>query len=207
MKHCAALAKCCQTLPVAQRSWCGLAVAPPQPRDTKETEVPGTGGWGDGGEHCGQQGGVPRLCWCHCLRSDGLSCPQVKFSMYLRYLRAVGLCFSFCIAMGYVGQYVAYVGTNLWLSAWTDDAQHYLNQTYPTQQRDLRIGVFGALGVSQGEGGRTVVPTHLICVVQEGYNLQGLQPAAQQGAGDPALCSFACCLPSSSWLNCEHTPV
>lgn len=37
MKHCAALAKCCQTLPVARRSWCGLAVAPPQPRDTKET--------------------------------------------------------------------------------------------------------------------------------------------------------------------------
>lgn len=69
--------------------------------------------------------------------------------MYLRYLRAVGLCFSFWIVMGYIGQYVAYVGTNLWLSAWTDDAQHYVNQTYPTQQRDLRIGVFGALGVSQ----------------------------------------------------------
>uniref|UniRef100_A0A8U7N0C2 ATP binding cassette subfamily C member 2 n=1 Tax=Corvus moneduloides TaxID=1196302 RepID=A0A8U7N0C2_CORMO len=100
---------------------------------------------------------------CHCLRSDGLSCPQVKFSMYLRYLRAVGLCFSFWIVMGYVGQYVAYVGSNLWLSAWTDDAQHYVNQTYPTQQRDLRIGVFGALGVSQGEGGRTAVPTRLIC--------------------------------------------
>uniref|UniRef100_A0A663DTZ5 ATP binding cassette subfamily C member 2 n=1 Tax=Aquila chrysaetos chrysaetos TaxID=223781 RepID=A0A663DTZ5_AQUCH len=75
----------------------------------------------------------------------------VKFSMYLRYLHAVGLWYSFWVAMGYVGQYVAFVGTNLWLSAWTDDAQHYLNQTYPTEQRDLRIGVFGALGVSQGE--------------------------------------------------------
>uniref|UniRef100_A0A8B9S070 ABC-type glutathione-S-conjugate transporter n=1 Tax=Accipiter nisus TaxID=211598 RepID=A0A8B9S070_9AVES len=75
--------------------------------------------------------------------------PSVKFSMYLRYLHAVGLWYSFWVAMGYVGQYVAFVGTNLWLSAWTDDAQHYLNQTYPTEQRDLRIGVFGALGVSQ----------------------------------------------------------
>ncbi|XP_054060449.1 ATP-binding cassette sub-family C member 2 isoform X2 [Rissa tridactyla] len=74
---------------------------------------------------------------------------KVKFSMYLRYLRAVGLWYSFCVAMGYVGQYVAFVGTNLWLSAWTDDAQRYLNQTYPVEQRDLRIGVFGALGVSQ----------------------------------------------------------
>uniref|UniRef100_A0A8C3KL46 Canalicular multispecific organic anion transporter 1 n=1 Tax=Calidris pygmaea TaxID=425635 RepID=A0A8C3KL46_9CHAR len=74
---------------------------------------------------------------------------KVKFSMYLRYLRAVGLWYSFWVAMGYVAQYVAFVGTNLWLSAWTDDAQHYLNQTYPVEQRDLRIGVFGALGVSQ----------------------------------------------------------
>uniref|UniRef100_A0A674GVW9 ABC-type glutathione-S-conjugate transporter n=1 Tax=Taeniopygia guttata TaxID=59729 RepID=A0A674GVW9_TAEGU len=77
--------------------------------------------------------------------------PQVKFSMYLRYLRAVGLCFTFWIVMGYVGQYAAYVGSNLWLSDWTDDSVRYQNQTYPTQQRDLRIGVFGALGVSQGE--------------------------------------------------------
>lgn len=75
--------------------------------------------------------------------------------MYLRYLRAVGLGFSFCVAMSYVGEYAAYVGTNLWLSAWTDDAERYRNETYPVQQRDLRIGVFGALGVSQGECGDT----------------------------------------------------
>ncbi|XP_064001683.1 ATP-binding cassette sub-family C member 2 [Pogoniulus pusillus] len=74
---------------------------------------------------------------------------KVKLSMYLGYLRAVGFCYSLWIAMGYVAQYVAYVGTNLWLSAWTDDAQHYVNQTYPASQRDLRIGVFGALGMSQ----------------------------------------------------------
>uniref|UniRef100_A0A8C3KST4 ATP binding cassette subfamily C member 2 n=1 Tax=Calidris pygmaea TaxID=425635 RepID=A0A8C3KST4_9CHAR len=86
---------------------------------------------------------------------------KVKFSMYLRYLRAVGLWYSFWVAMGYVAQYVAFVGTNLWLSAWTDDAQHYLNQTYPVEQRDLRIGVFGALGVSQGERGSTEDPVNL----------------------------------------------
>ncbi|XP_053927351.1 ATP-binding cassette sub-family C member 2 [Cuculus canorus] len=83
------------------------------------------------------------------IEKEAVETGKVKFSMYLRYLRAVGLWYSFFIAMGYVGQYVAYVGTNLWLSDWTDDAQHYLNQTYPVDQRDLRIGVFGALGVSQ----------------------------------------------------------
>uniref|UniRef100_A0A8C3LI24 Canalicular multispecific organic anion transporter 1 n=1 Tax=Chrysolophus pictus TaxID=9089 RepID=A0A8C3LI24_CHRPC len=83
------------------------------------------------------------------IEKEAVETGKVKFSMYLRYLRAVGLGFSFCVAMSYVGDYVAYVGTNLWLSAWTDDAERYQNETYPVQQRDLRIGVFGALGVSQ----------------------------------------------------------
>uniref|UniRef100_A0A669PVU5 ABC-type glutathione-S-conjugate transporter n=1 Tax=Phasianus colchicus TaxID=9054 RepID=A0A669PVU5_PHACC len=85
------------------------------------------------------------------IEKEAVETGKVKFSMYLRYLRAVGLGFSFCVAMSYVADYVAYVGTNLWLSAWTDDAERYQNETYPVQQRDLRIGVFGALGVSQGE--------------------------------------------------------
>uniref|UniRef100_A0A8B9TSV5 Canalicular multispecific organic anion transporter 1 n=1 Tax=Anas platyrhynchos TaxID=8839 RepID=A0A8B9TSV5_ANAPL len=83
------------------------------------------------------------------IEKEAVETGKVKFSMYLRYLRAVGWGYSFWVAMGYVAQYVAYVGTNLWLSAWTDDAERYQNQTYPVQQRDLRIGVFGALGVSQ----------------------------------------------------------
>ncbi|KAM6263588.1 ATP-binding cassette sub-family C member 2 isoform 2-T2 [Spheniscus humboldti] len=83
------------------------------------------------------------------IEKEAVETGKVKFSMYLRYLRALGLWYSFWVAMGYVGQYIAFVGTNLWLSAWTDDAQRYLNQTYPVEQRDLRIGVFGALGVSQ----------------------------------------------------------
>uniref|UniRef100_A0A8B9TSD4 Multidrug resistance-associated protein 1 n=1 Tax=Anas platyrhynchos TaxID=8839 RepID=A0A8B9TSD4_ANAPL len=89
------------------------------------------------------------------IEKEAVETGKVKFSMYLRYLRAVGWGYSFWVAMGYVAQYVAYVGTNLWLSAWTDDAERYQNQTYPVQQRDLRIGVFGALGVSQGECGDT----------------------------------------------------
>ncbi|KFV82781.1 Canalicular multispecific organic anion transporter 1, partial [Struthio camelus australis] len=83
------------------------------------------------------------------IEKEAVETGKVKFSMYLRYLRAVGWVFSFCVAMGYLAQYVAFVGTNLWLSAWTDDAQLYFNQTYPPGQRDLRIGVFGVLGIAQ----------------------------------------------------------
>uniref|UniRef100_A0A8C5JW94 MRP2 protein n=1 Tax=Junco hyemalis TaxID=40217 RepID=A0A8C5JW94_JUNHY len=74
----------------------------------------------------------------------------VKFSMYVRYLRAVGWCFTFWVAMGYIAQYVASVGSNLWLSEWTDDSVRYQNQSYPAHLQDLRIGVYGALGISQG---------------------------------------------------------
>ncbi|CAB1343381.1 unnamed protein product, partial [Coregonus sp. 'balchen'] len=48
------------------------------------------------------------------------------------------------------GQNVAFIGQNVWLSDWTNDAEDYYNITYPTWKRDTRIGVFGALGVAQG---------------------------------------------------------
>ncbi|XP_014741415.1 PREDICTED: canalicular multispecific organic anion transporter 1 isoform X2 [Sturnus vulgaris] len=83
------------------------------------------------------------------IEKEAVETGRVKFSMYMRYLRAVGWCLSFWTVMCYVGQYVAYVGTNLWLSDWTDDSVRYQNQTYPTHLRDMRIGVFGALGFSQ----------------------------------------------------------
>ncbi|KAM6105939.1 LOW QUALITY PROTEIN: ATP-binding cassette sub-family C member 2 [Pterocles gutturalis] len=83
------------------------------------------------------------------IEKEAVETGKVKFSMYMRYLRAVGLWYSFWVTMGYAAHYAAYVGSNLWLSEWTDDAQRYQNQTYPEGQQDLRIGVFGALGVSQ----------------------------------------------------------
>lgn len=46
---------------------------------------------------------------------------------------------------------MAFIGSSLWLSDWTDDAQRFLNETYPTAQRDMRVGIYGALGVGQGK--------------------------------------------------------
>ncbi|XP_060624168.2 ATP-binding cassette sub-family C member 2 [Anolis sagrei] len=75
---------------------------------------------------------------------------KVKFIMYMRYLSAVGCNLSTWIFLAYVAQAAATVGSNLWLSEWTNDAVRYQNMTYPTAQRDLRVGVYGALGISQG---------------------------------------------------------
>ncbi|XP_062988537.1 ATP-binding cassette sub-family C member 2 [Elgaria multicarinata webbii] len=80
---------------------------------------------------------------------EAMEIGKVKFIMYLRYLRAVGWGLTTWIIFGYVAQAIALLGSNLWLSDWTNDASHYQNQTYPAAQRDKRIGVYGALGISQ----------------------------------------------------------
>ncbi|CAI5775246.1 canalicular multispecific organic anion transporter 1 [Podarcis lilfordi] len=80
---------------------------------------------------------------------EAMETGKVKFSMYLQYLRAVGWCLSTMVLLAYIGQAVATIGSNLWLSEWTNDAAKYANQTYPAYQRDLRIGIYGALGAGQ----------------------------------------------------------
>ncbi|XP_058527585.1 ATP-binding cassette sub-family C member 2 [Ochotona princeps] len=75
---------------------------------------------------------------------------KVKFAIYLKYLKAVGWCSILFITFFYILNSVAFVGSNLWLSAWTSDSAVYNGTNYPASQRDLRIGVFAALGVAQG---------------------------------------------------------
>jgi hypothetical protein len=79
----------------------------------------------------------------------------VKFSVYLQYLRAMGWGYSTMFFLVYFIQNVAFIGQNLWLSDWTNDAEDYYNKTYPNWKRDTRIGVFGALGVAQGKRRRS----------------------------------------------------
>ncbi|MEQ2209476.1 hypothetical protein XENOCAPTIV_030684 [Xenoophorus captivus] len=76
---------------------------------------------------------------------------QVKFSVYLQFLRAMGWGYTFWIFAIYFIQNVAFIGQNLWLSDWTNDAVVYQNETYPSWKRDTRVGVFGALGLAQGK--------------------------------------------------------
>lgn len=75
---------------------------------------------------------------------------QVKFSIYLKYLRAIGWYLIFLIIFAYVINSVAYIGSNLWLSAWTNDSKAFNGTNYPASQRDMRIGVYGVLGLAQG---------------------------------------------------------
>lgn len=62
----------------------------------------------------------------------------------------MGWCWIVFIISAYAANSVAYIGSNLWLSAWTSDSKTYNGTNYPASQRDLRVGVYGALGVAQG---------------------------------------------------------
>ena len=85
------------------------------------------------------------------LFSDGMNIfPQVKLSIYLQYVKAMGWGYCTLVFLFYFLQNVANIGQNLWLSDWTYDSAKYQNETYPASVRDMRVGVFGALGVAQG---------------------------------------------------------
>ncbi|XP_019491823.1 PREDICTED: canalicular multispecific organic anion transporter 1 [Hipposideros armiger] len=84
------------------------------------------------------------------IKKELIQTGKVKFSIYMKYLQAVGWYSIFFIVLAYVINSVALIGSNLWLSAWTNDSKTFNSTTYPASQRDMRVGVYGALGVAQG---------------------------------------------------------
>uniref|UniRef100_A0A8C6SSY5 Uncharacterized protein n=1 Tax=Neogobius melanostomus TaxID=47308 RepID=A0A8C6SSY5_9GOBI len=84
------------------------------------------------------------------IEKEAMESGQVKLSVFLQYMRAMGWGYTAIVIAIYFIQNVAFIGQNLWLSDWTNDAIEYENMTYPAWKRDTRIGVFGALGVAQG---------------------------------------------------------
>ncbi|KAI4891884.1 hypothetical protein NFI96_023859, partial [Prochilodus magdalenae] len=84
------------------------------------------------------------------IEKEAMETGKVKFSVYLQYLRALGWGYATMFVLVYFLQNVAYIGGNVWLSDWTKDATDYPNgSSYPAHIRDMRIGVFGALGIAQ----------------------------------------------------------
>lgn len=68
--------------------------------------------------------------------------------MFWTYFKAVGV--LICVALLlFLANNVFSLLSNYWLSLWTDDP--VINGTQPLRQ--LRLGVYGALGLSQGEYG------------------------------------------------------
>lgn len=73
--------------------------------------------------------------------------------VYLEYAKAVGPLLSVFIFFLYSCQSTASIGANIWLSQWTNDAS--TNQT--EENLKMRVGVYAALGITQGETSTIVV--------------------------------------------------
>ncbi|XP_048466697.1 ATP-binding cassette sub-family C member 3 isoform X2 [Rhincodon typus] len=71
---------------------------------------------------------------------------RVKLIVFWQYLKAVGPFISVVICILYCCQNAAAIGANFWLSDWTNDLA--LNRTQ--QQTYMRVGVYAALGFTQG---------------------------------------------------------
>lgn len=73
---------------------------------------------------------------------------SVKASVYLDYFRAAGWGITFAtIGLYFIFQGFA-VGANLWLSEWTN--LPIVNGTQDAGRRNFYLGIYGALGFSQG---------------------------------------------------------
>uniref|UniRef100_A0A8U7PAI6 Multidrug resistance-associated protein 1 n=1 Tax=Corvus moneduloides TaxID=1196302 RepID=A0A8U7PAI6_CORMO len=78
-------------------------------------------------------------------------------SVYWDYMKAIGVFMSFLAIFLFMCNHIASLASNYWLSLWTDDP--VINGTQ--QNTTLRLGVYGALGISQGLLGGIFASQHL----------------------------------------------
>uniref|UniRef100_A0A8C6TA35 ATP-binding cassette, sub-family C (CFTR/MRP), member 6b, tandem duplicate 1 n=1 Tax=Neogobius melanostomus TaxID=47308 RepID=A0A8C6TA35_9GOBI len=77
---------------------------------------------------------------------DKANTGRVRLQTYKEYFETIGLAFLVIIVLLYAFQQGASLSYNYWLSVWADDAP--VNGTQ--SDHDLRLGVFAALGLTQG---------------------------------------------------------
>uniref|UniRef100_A0A8C4NL06 ABC-type glutathione-S-conjugate transporter n=1 Tax=Eptatretus burgeri TaxID=7764 RepID=A0A8C4NL06_EPTBU len=75
---------------------------------------------------------------------------SVKLSVFLEYLRAVGIWLAVVILLLFACQHGAAIGANFWLSAWSNDAIKNMTVEEAKANTRRRLGVYGAFGGVQG---------------------------------------------------------
>ncbi|XP_034949722.1 multidrug resistance-associated protein 1 isoform X2 [Chelonus insularis] len=75
---------------------------------------------------------------------------SVKLKVYAHYLKSIGWFLSIStIIMNAIFQSFS-IGSNIWISKWSDDADWSVNSTADSPKKSMYIGVYGALGIGQG---------------------------------------------------------
>ncbi|KAL1454350.1 hypothetical protein WDU94_010619, partial [Cyamophila willieti] len=80
----------------------------------------------------------------------GLLKSKVKWHVYLHYLKSIGLPLSIAAILLNVAFQGFAIGSNIWLSVWSDDTSAAVNGTQDSGKRDFYLGVYAALGLGQG---------------------------------------------------------
>ncbi|XP_004855847.1 multidrug resistance-associated protein 1 isoform X1 [Heterocephalus glaber] len=92
-----------------------------------------------------QKPGAQEESW-KLMEADKAQTGQVQLSVYWDYMKAIGLFLSFLSIFLFLCNHVSSLASNYWLSLWTDD--RVVNGTQ--EHTNVRLGVYGALGISQG---------------------------------------------------------
>jgi ABC-type multidrug transport system fused ATPase/permease subunit len=76
----------------------------------------------------------------------------VKLAVFVSYLKACRFVPIVVALVWYVVYLAAQIATNVWLSLWSNDVPTNNGTTQDTALRDLRLGVYGGLGIAQACG-------------------------------------------------------
>ncbi|XP_056143847.1 multidrug resistance-associated protein 1 isoform X2 [Lampris incognitus] len=78
--------------------------------------------------------------------ADKANTGRVKLAVFWEYMKAIGVVLSCISLLLFFAHHMSSLFSNYWLSLWTDDP--VVNGTQPN--RTMRLGIYGALGLSQG---------------------------------------------------------
>lgn len=115
-------------------------------RHTLEKQKPLGKHDGDVPNGLGQKGEEKKL-----IEAEKMETERVKLSVFMAYLKSIGVLLSFLTVFFYCAYNAASVYSNIWLSDWSNDAIKNVTSEERTAQRDLRLGIYGLLGFVQGK--------------------------------------------------------
>ncbi|WKY16856.1 hypothetical protein Q1695_001460 [Nippostrongylus brasiliensis] len=84
------------------------------------------------------------------VEKEAIETGKVKWSVYLTYIRAIGLFIATLFIVVYIFSSVLGVASNLWLAKWSDDAEMIqATSNGSSYETNMRLAVYAALGVGQ----------------------------------------------------------
>jgi hypothetical protein len=75
---------------------------------------------------------------------------QVKLAVFMSYVRSCRFLPVVSTILSYIVYLGSQIGTNVWLSIWSTDPPPFNTSLQDTGLRDLRLGIYGGLGIVQG---------------------------------------------------------